>query len=111
MCQHIRMRTALVACVFGLGACAQTPPLNIKAVGRGHTCSLIINNVEMATDAMDDGRWRALAAAHKRRTVFDTDGETPYRCIGAVVFNLQRAGFQIVSWTLNGVPILAGERP
>jgi len=37
--------------------------------------------------------------------VVDASPQTPYRCIGGVVFNLQRAGFRIVSVTVDEVPV------
>jgi biopolymer transport protein ExbD len=99
------MRIAAIVCSSCLCACAQTAPLNVAATGRGHACSLRVNGVEVSRDALDLNRLRSAAATHRNRAVIDTDQETPYRCIGGVIFDLQRAGFQVVTVTVNGRPI------
>jgi hypothetical protein len=42
--------------------------------------------------------------------IFDADRDTPYRCIGGAIFNLQRAGFRMISVRIDGVE-LPTERP
>ena len=99
------MRIAAVLCSFCLSACGQTPPLQVDASGRGQDCSLRLNGVELSRDALRLDRLQAMRANHGNKAVVDFDLETPYRCIGGVIFDLQRAGFQVVALTVNGVPI------
>ena len=99
------MRIAVLVCSACLCACAQTPPLQVSATGREQTCALRLDNVDVSREALDPNRLRALGAAHRRRAVVDTDPETPYRCVGGIIYDLQRAGFRIVAVTVNGVPV------
>jgi len=99
------MRCFLVTLTFLLCACAPAPPLAVRASGEGETCTVRINNEELSSDELDAERLRALAKAHGKRMSVDASPQTPYRCIGGVVFNLQRAGFRVVSLTVDGVPV------
>jgi len=64
-----------------------------------------VNGVDVSRGALDLNRLRSLRGSHGDRAVVDTDLETPYRCIGGVIFDLQRAGFRFVEVTVNGVPL------
>jgi hypothetical protein len=99
----MRMRIVALSCC--LCACAQTAPLNVSATGREHACSLRINGIEVSADALDLERLRSLGATHRGEAIVDTDPETPYRCIGGVIYNLQRAGFRVVAVRVNGIPV------
>lgn len=101
-CNPSGVRVAVLLGSSCLFACAQTPPLAITATGRDQDCSLRVNGVEVSRDALDPGRLRALRAGHDGRAIVDTDPQTPYRCVGATIFDLQRAGFRIVAVTANG---------
>jgi len=68
---------------------------------------LRINDVEVSAGEIDLDRLRAVAGKHGRRVAIDTDPGTPYKCVGGVVFTLQRAGFRTVSLSVNGVPLPA----
>lgn len=106
-CDPFTARGATVLLVLSACACAPTQPLSVRATGTGGICRVEIDGVEMLHDNLDYAKLRTLADAHRRRMVLDVDANTPYRCIGGVVFNLQRAGFRGVSLTVNGVPLPA----
>lgn len=99
------MRIAAILCSSCLCACVQSLPLTVEATGRGHACSLRVNEVDVSHGALDLNSLRAMRANHGGRAILDTNPETPYRCIGAAVFDLQRAGFRTVAITVNGVPL------
>lgn len=99
------MRNGVLAWLLCLCACVQKPALNVRATGREQICRVWISGVEAGLEAMNSSSLRRLAAAHQKRAIIDTDLETPYRCIGGVIFNLQRAGFQIISFTFDGIPV------
>jgi hypothetical protein len=97
--------------IFGLSillcSCATKTPLAVEAIGSGSECNVVINGVSTRLDALDKARLRALAAGHGRRMIIDTDDNTPYRCLGAVIIELQRWGYRWVAVTVNDVPIRA----
>lgn len=101
-----RLRSTALVYSCCLCACVQTPPtLVLRATGQGHACTLRVNDVEVTREALGLGRLRSLRASHGDRAVVDTDLETPYRCIGGIIYDLQRAGFRAVAVSVNGVPI------
>ena len=88
---------ALVVCA----ACVERPPVNVRAVGEGYTCTLTANGAVVSTDA----ELRALARANGKRVLLDTNRSTPYRCLGGAIVRLQQAGFKVMGVTADGVPI------
>jgi hypothetical protein len=91
----------LVPAVVVCAACAERPPINVRAVGEGYTCALTANGAVVSTDA----ELRALARASGKRALLDTNRSTPYRCLGGTIVRLQQAGFKVVGVTADGVPI------
>jgi hypothetical protein len=96
------MRSLPVLLLAALGACASQPPLVVRAASEGDACRAQIDGATFAPDELQGPRLRALRG---RRLVVDADPDIPYRCMGGIVFMLQRAGFHIVSVRVNGVEL------
>lgn len=92
----------LLALVAG---CAQTPPLVVRANGNGASCTVTVNGDMFFEEDFTEARLQRLRDEHGRRIVLDSGAETPYRCIGGAIFNLQRAGFDLVSVQVDGIPL------
>jgi hypothetical protein len=80
-------------------ACAERPPLNVRAVGEGYTCTVLANGAVVSTDA----ELRALARTYGKRVLLDTNRSTAYRCVGGTIVRLQQAGFKVVGVSADGV--------
>ncbi len=107
ICDGSAMRTCfVVAMISVVSGCAMRPPLMVRATGVGDTCTVRAEGLVLPSEKLNDSRVRALAEAHGGRMVLGSDSQTPYRCIGRTVFNLQRVGFhRIVSIRVNGVEL------
>lgn len=77
----------------------------LQATGTGEACTVSVNGEVFADEKFSGPRLKQLAKEHSRRLVIKSDGRTPYRCIGRTIFNLQRAGFQVVDVLVDGVAL------
>lgn len=106
LCHPSRMRKTSAALLVALIAgCARNPPLLVRASGSGETCTVTVNGEVFSHEELSQPRLQRLAEEHGRRLVVDSDAYTPYRCIGGAVYELQRAGFKVVSVQVGGVPL------
>jgi hypothetical protein len=84
-------------------ACATQPVVNLRIGGNGspeRPCFVEANGERIAVEdiAANTGRWR-------RREVHMTFApDTPYRCVGGVIFELQRAGLERVGFISEPPP-------
>jgi hypothetical protein len=96
MTAHARAALALSSAALLLAGCEQSPPpaaFHVAARGPAHSCSIEVAGRTVSTDELYT---IARQQVTKRRAAhIDTNsGKTPYRCIGGVIFTLQRAGFK-----------------
>jgi hypothetical protein len=93
--------TLIVPTLVCCAGCAEHPPVIVRAIGEGHTCTVTVNGAVVATDAA----LQAVARTTGKTALVETDRKTPYRCAGATVIRLQQAGFKVVGITVDGVPV------
>jgi hypothetical protein len=98
-------RSFLILFASGVGACAADPPLLARVSGDGDACAVHVNGLTISQSQRNDANLRALATIPGRRMIVDADRRTPYRCIGGTIFNLQRAGFHILTVRVDGVEL------
>jgi hypothetical protein len=63
-------------------------------------CMIEVQRRRLSSDAL-------LAVARRwpgRRAIVVTGSDTPYRCVGEVVFTLQRAGFEAIEYRAGSPP-------
>jgi hypothetical protein len=96
------LRTLTVLLVALLAACAQKPPLVVKATGQAKSCTVSVNGEVFSGKDLNQARLQRLVEEHGRRLVVDSDSRTPYRCIGGLVFSFQLAGFRVVGVRVDG---------
>lgn len=92
----------LLALVAG---CAQTSPLVVRVTGNDASCTFTVNGEVFSEEDFTEARLQRLREAHHSRLLLDSGAETPYRCLGGAIFNLQRAGFNLVSVQVDGIPL------
>ena len=85
---------AALVCLPVAGTGAAERALNVYAAGNGSArapCRIVLDGVPISAEAVRTfvTRWRG-REAHVRGAA-----ETTYRCMGAVVYELQRAGYRI----------------
>jgi hypothetical protein len=70
---------------------AAPAPLLVTARRHGEACRIIAAGRRVTSDQFTHlaERWPS------RRAVFRMQQDTPYRCVGGVIFTLQRFGYQI----------------
>jgi hypothetical protein len=96
------MRFALIVLVVACcAACAEHRPLSVRAIGEGSSCTVTVNGAVISTDT----DLQALARTTAKTALVETDRKTPYRCAGVTAIRLQQAGFKVVGFTVDGVPI------
>ncbi len=98
-------RSILILLASGVGACASNPPLLARVGGEGQACAVHVNGLTISHSQRNDANLHTLATTPGRRMIVDTDGRTPYRCVGGTIFNLQRAGFHILAVRVDGVEL------
>ncbi|MHA3794894.1 GerMN domain-containing protein [Rhizorhabdus wittichii] len=94
-------RLALLTAAFA-ASCSPKPPMIFSVSGESsdvctftHNSHVVLAKDIPALTQQWDGKSAVIAAA----------GNTPYRCIGAIVFNLQRSGVRKVIVTVDGKPL------
>jgi len=70
-------------------------PFNVVVRGPASSCTIEVEGRRVTSDELL--AIARLEAKRRRRAAVTTD-ESPYRCIGSVVFTLQRAGFKGVGF-------------
>jgi len=67
---------------------APPPPIHVSAELVGEECRLRAEGRPLTTDELTAaaGKWKG------RSVILDMVGNTPYKCIGAAIFALQRSG-------------------
>lgn len=75
----------------------------VQAINNEYPCTVLINGQPSSSDNLDGAHLKELALTHGRRAVLDVSRTTPYKCIGGVVFYLQRAGFKRIAVRVDGV--------
>jgi len=88
---------SLMMAVSAHSAHRSLPPFRVMVRGPASSCSIEVDGHKVTTDELF-----AIArpeAKSGRRAHLDTDmGQAPYRCIGGVIYTLQRAGFKNVGF-------------
>jgi biopolymer transport protein ExbD len=97
--------TSSVALIVLLAGCVGTPPLVMQATGTAEDCKVTADGAVFSEAEFTQARLQALAKKHGKRLIVESDGRTPYRCIGGALFNLQNAGFKIVAIRVEGVEV------
>ncbi len=100
----VRARAAsalsLVAATVAMAGCARSPPqaaFRVTVRGPASSCSIEVAGRTVSTDELYT--IARLEATSAREAHVDSNmGETPYRCVGGVIFTLQRAGFKKVGF-------------
>lgn len=102
-------RLPLTVPLLAIPACSTAPPqppIHVSALVVGEECRLLADGRPMTIDAVT-----AAAQAWRGRTVrLDMNVTTPYRCFGAAVFALQRAGVKRIGFTAQPPPAEAEEK-
>ena len=99
------LRTCAIMCLALIAGCARNPPLMLRATGTGEECTVSVNGEVFADEKLSGPLLNQLAKEHDKRLIIDSDGHTPYRCIGRTIFNLQGAGFRVVAVRVGGVGV------
>lgn len=106
MCNpSIMLRTLPILALVLLNGCARNPPLVVRVVETGGVCTVNLNGEALTLEQIYLARLQRVEKVHGRRIIVDADGNIAYRCFGGAVFNLQRAGFQVVDARVNGASL------
>ena len=65
-------------------------PVRIEATWDGTSCGVCVDGAQVTQEELD--RRARKWAAEKRAVAIVNSQDTPYRCIGGTIFNLQAAG-------------------
>lgn len=89
--------TLFAALAAGMTGCAAPQTMNVASSGTGAPGSPCVAKVDGRTVPLDDfyafaRRWRG------RQAHLIADINTPYRCLGRIIFELQRAGFRKIGF-------------
>ena len=88
------MKAVPFGAALALAGCASTPreaPFIVRVAGPSDPCVLNIAGQPTTLDQLLDIARRE--ASHRRVAKVVGDGETPYRCVGGVIYTPQMAGF------------------
>lgn len=104
---NLPIRAILIAAfpfvVAGCGGQKAATPFNVVVRGPASSCTIEVEGRKVTTDEL-----LAIArpeAKSGRCAHVDSDmAETPYRCLGGVIFTLQRAGFENVGFVAEPPP-------
>lgn len=90
---------AVAGCVSGTTA----KPFSVAVRGPASSCSIEVEGRKVTADELlGIGRLEAKAGRHAH---IDSDmAQTPYRCIGGVIYTLQMAGFKNVGFGAEPPP-------
>ena len=89
---------ALAACV------ARGPMLTARVTATEGGCDIAIGDRHFAPGpGSDDSLYAFLRSWRGRHAVVRAELDTPYRCVGGLIFALQRTHFRIEDMTFNGM--------
>jgi hypothetical protein len=94
---------ALLGGAMAVAGCAQERAMVVRASAAGESSAPCVAEVEGRRIAMRDfpafaRRWRG------REAHLEGDINTPYRCIGGLIYELQRAGFRRIGFISEPAP-------
>jgi hypothetical protein len=85
----------LPACALVASGCVSDPPVILHFAGPPHGCAVALDGRPVAESEL-----LAAARAWRGRSVYlQPRLGTPYKCIGAAIFTIQRAGVKRVTFT------------
>jgi biopolymer transport protein ExbD len=90
---------------LSLAGCAKTrdrQPFVATVHAATNGCVFRVAELEVTLDQLSVIAGRE--ASKTRRAQLRGDGETPYRCVGAAIYTLQRAGFRAVDFRTDPPP-------
>ena len=101
------VRAIALATVGVLHGCAAGPgPLPVVVARAGEGCAIEMAGRRFGYEESGGERMRSLAIAWpSRRAVLNMTADTPYRCIGGVIYALQHARFQRIDLLVDGRPL------
>ena len=106
----MRLIPALVFFLVAVAGCQTAAPRGeavalVLAVGADGACTVEVGgrHFPLAEGEAMEAEMRRLAAGG-RRAVVEGSGNTPYRCIGTVIYRAQRAGFTRVGFVAQPAP-------
>jgi hypothetical protein len=105
MCRQLL--TVLSAAIFTLAGCVQTTkasPFVVSVGMKGTSCSMAVAGRIVTPNELLDISRKEIATGRIARLDVPVEN-TPYRCVGGVIFTLQMAGFKNVGFTSEPPPI------
>lgn len=89
--------------MLGTVAGAKTAPFDIIVRGTASTCTIEVDRRKVTTDELVRIAHDKAKSGHRVHLVSDGE-DTPYRCVGSVIYALQVAGFKDIGFAAQPPP-------
>lgn len=93
---NMRAVALMFVMVAGCSSTTQEAPFLVSVEGPAKPCAIAVGGNAVTTDQLLDIARREVSKGKAARVM--GGNETPYRCIGGVIYTLQRAGFTKVEF-------------
>ena len=93
----------LLSTILSVFGCTPEPkgaPLIVQAVGQGAVCNVRVNNEQVTSERLSE----IASSGTYSWGIVRLKGDVPYKCVGATIIMLQRAGFTTVKTEISPLP-------